>query len=67
MAGKGFTVKKDWDNPLEHSMPEQVRVPAEFRIGEYPGAPGDRAGTDGGSYGYGFSPVYPECQPVYYR
>ena len=33
MAGKGFTVNKDWDNPIEHQMPEQVRVPAEVRIG----------------------------------
>jgi tRNA-dihydrouridine synthase B len=33
MAGKGFTVKKDWDNPIEHAMPEGVRVPAELRIG----------------------------------
>jgi tRNA-dihydrouridine synthase B len=33
MAGKGFTVKKDWDNPREHVMPEGVRVPAEMRIG----------------------------------
>lgn len=33
MAGKGFTVKKDWDNPREHAMPEGVRVPAELRIG----------------------------------
>ena len=33
MAGKGFTVKKDWDNPMEHMMPEGVRVPAEMRIG----------------------------------
>jgi tRNA-dihydrouridine synthase B len=33
MAGKGFTVKKDWDNPKEHAMPEGVRVPAEMRIG----------------------------------
>ncbi len=33
MAGKGFTVKKDWDNPREHAMPEGVRVPAEMRIG----------------------------------
>lgn len=33
MAGKGFTVKKDWDNPLEHAMPEGTRVPAEVRIG----------------------------------
>ena len=33
MAGKGFTVKKDWDNPREHRMPEGVRVPAEMRIG----------------------------------
>jgi tRNA-dihydrouridine synthase B len=23
MAGKGFTVKKEWDNPIEHAMPER--------------------------------------------
>src|SRR5580692_3649130 len=39
MAGKGFTVKKDWDNPLEHSMPEHARVPAELRIGGVAVAP----------------------------
>jgi nifR3 family TIM-barrel protein len=33
MASKGFTVKKDWDNPREHAMPEQARVPAEVRLG----------------------------------
>ena len=33
MAGKGFTVKKNWDNPIEHAMPEGVRVPAAMRIG----------------------------------
>jgi nifR3 family TIM-barrel protein len=33
MAGKGFTVKKDWDNPKEHEMPAETRVPAEVRIG----------------------------------
>jgi tRNA-dihydrouridine synthase B len=33
MAGRGFTVKKDWDNPREHAMPEGTRVPAEMRIG----------------------------------
>ena len=33
MAGKGFTVKKDWDNPLEHAMPATARVGAEFSIG----------------------------------
>ena len=33
MAGKGFTVKKNWDSPIEHAMPEGVRVPAEMRIG----------------------------------
>jgi nifR3 family TIM-barrel protein len=33
MAGKGFTVKKDWDNPIEHPMPAETRVPAEVRIG----------------------------------
>jgi nifR3 family TIM-barrel protein len=33
MAGKGFTVKKDWDNPREHAMPATVRVPAEVRLG----------------------------------
>ena len=33
MAGKGFTVKKDWDNPIDHAMPEQARVAAEVRVG----------------------------------
>src|ERR1700744_3700549 len=33
MSGKGFTVKKNWDNPVEHAMPANVRVPAEVRIG----------------------------------
>jgi tRNA-dihydrouridine synthase B len=33
MAGRGFTVKKNWDNPIEHAMPEGVCVPAEMRIG----------------------------------
>jgi len=33
MAGKGFTVKKDWDNPREHAMPADARVPAEVRVG----------------------------------
>ncbi|MGD0903431.1 MAG: tRNA-dihydrouridine synthase [Terracidiphilus sp.] len=33
MAGKGFTVKKDWDNPREHQMPAVARVPAEVRLG----------------------------------
>ena len=39
MAGKGFTVKKDWDNPIEHVMPEGTRVPAEMRIGPVTVAP----------------------------
>jgi nifR3 family TIM-barrel protein len=33
MAGKGFTVKKEWDNPIEHTMPADARVPAEVRLG----------------------------------
>ncbi|MDE3199443.1 MAG: tRNA dihydrouridine synthase DusB [Acidobacteriota bacterium] len=33
MSGTGFTVKKNWDNPVEHTMPKGVRVPAEIRIG----------------------------------
>jgi tRNA-dihydrouridine synthase B len=33
MARHGFTVKKNWDNPVEHAMPAEVRVPAEVRIG----------------------------------
>ncbi len=33
MAGKGFTVKKDWDNPIEHEMPDNFRVPAQMQIG----------------------------------
>jgi len=33
MSGKGFTVKKHWDNPVEHAMPVEARVPAEVRLG----------------------------------
>ncbi len=33
MAGRGFTVNKDWDNPVEHAMPAEARVPAEVRLG----------------------------------
>jgi len=39
MAGKGFTVRKDWDNPKQHAMPAQARVPAEVRIGPVVVAP----------------------------
>jgi nifR3 family TIM-barrel protein len=39
MAGKGFTVKKEWDNPIEHAMPAEARVPAEVRIGSVLVAP----------------------------
>ena len=33
MARRGFTVKKGWDNPREHAMPAEARVPAEVRLG----------------------------------
>jgi tRNA-dihydrouridine synthase B len=33
MPRRGFTVKKNWDNPVEHVMPAEARVPAEVRIG----------------------------------
>src|SRR5580693_2134317 len=33
MSGRGFTVNKDWDNPVEHAMPAESRVPAEVRLG----------------------------------
>jgi len=33
MARRGFTVKKNWDNPVDHAMPAEARVPAEVRIG----------------------------------
>src|ERR1035441_5278513 len=39
MAGKGFTVKKDWDNPRKHAMPAGTRVPAEVRLGSVLVAP----------------------------
>ena len=35
MAGRGFTVKKDWDNPVEHAMPAEARVPAEVRLARW--------------------------------
>jgi nifR3 family TIM-barrel protein len=39
MAGKGFTVKKGWDEPREHAMPAESRVPAEMRLGPVVVAP----------------------------
>ncbi|MGD0800343.1 MAG: tRNA-dihydrouridine synthase [Terracidiphilus sp.] len=39
MAGKGFTVKKEWDNPTEYAMPAEVRVPAQMRLGPVVVAP----------------------------
>src|SRR5271157_4576779 len=39
MAGKGFTVKKNWDNPREYAMPDEARVPAEVRLGTVVVAP----------------------------
>jgi tRNA-dihydrouridine synthase B len=33
MSRRGFTVKKSWDNPVEHAMPTGARVTAEVRIG----------------------------------
>jgi tRNA-dihydrouridine synthase B len=33
MPRRGFTVKKDWDNPVEHAMPAEACVPAEVRLG----------------------------------
>ncbi len=33
MARWGFTVKKHWDNPVEHAMPAEGRVAAEVRVG----------------------------------
>ncbi len=39
MSGKGFTVKKNWDNPREYAMPAEARVPAEVRLGTMVVAP----------------------------
>jgi nifR3 family TIM-barrel protein len=39
MAGKGITVRKNWDNPREHTMPAGTRVPAEVRLGNVVVAP----------------------------
>jgi nifR3 family TIM-barrel protein len=33
MTRRGFTVKKNWDDPVEHAMPAEARVPAEVRLG----------------------------------
>ncbi len=32
-------MKKDWDNPRQHTMPEHARVPASFRVGNVDIAP----------------------------
>jgi nifR3 family TIM-barrel protein len=39
MSGRGFTVKKGWDNPREHAMPAEARVPAGVRLGTVGVAP----------------------------
>jgi nifR3 family TIM-barrel protein len=39
MAGKGFTVKKEWDNPIDHAMPAEARVPADVCLGSVRVAP----------------------------
>ena len=33
MARRGFAVKKNWDNPVVHTMPDNARVPAEMCVG----------------------------------
>ena len=33
MSRRKVSMKKDWDNPREHAMPEHARVPASFGIG----------------------------------
>jgi tRNA-dihydrouridine synthase B len=33
MSRRKVSMKKDWDNPREHAMPEHVRVPASFVVG----------------------------------
>lgn len=33
MGIKGITVKKHWDNPVEHAMPAEARVPTTLTIG----------------------------------
>src|SRR5271169_7113592 len=33
MSRRKVSMKKDWDNPRDHIMPENARVPASFHIG----------------------------------
>jgi tRNA-dihydrouridine synthase B len=39
MSRRKVSMKKDWDNPREHFMPEHTRVPASFDIGPVTIAP----------------------------
>ena len=39
MSRRKVSMKKDWDNPIEHAMPEHARVPASFLIGDIAIAP----------------------------
>jgi tRNA-dihydrouridine synthase B len=39
MSRRKVSMKKDWDNPREHAMPEHARVPASFDIGPVTIAP----------------------------
>ena len=65
MAGKGFTVKKDWDNPREHAMPEEARVPRRCAIGPVVVTARYGAGAHGRGNRHRVPPLYPPCQPVY--
>jgi tRNA-dihydrouridine synthase B len=39
LAAQSSPMKKQWDNPLEHAMPQGVRVPASVQIGNVMVAP----------------------------
>ena len=65
MAGKGFTVKKDWDNPREHEMPAEGAGAGRGAPGVGGGDSGYGAGAHGRGHGYGLSALHSPCQFVH--
>ncbi len=62
---KKVSMKKNWDNPRENSMPAVARVPASMEIGGRAGGPGYGVGADGRGDGYGIPPLHPQRQHLY--
>jgi hypothetical protein len=63
MSGKGFTVKKDWDNPIDHAMPERSPRAGGAAHRLRPGSPSHRPRPHGRRNRHSLPPLHPPRQP----